>query len=82
LHASGHGTPPASFSTTGGPAAEVQLTGTSILNADFCVKTTNDATGRIVVPKALRDRSALAPGSEIEVAAHRRVSRGALPKYR
>ena len=35
----------------------------------FGMKTTIDAAGRIVVPKALRDRLALAPGSEIELEA-------------
>lgn len=31
------------------------------------MKTTIDGAGRIVVPKALRDRLALLPGSEIEI---------------
>lgn len=35
----------------------------------FGMKTTIDAAGRVVVPKALRDRLALTPGSEIEVEA-------------
>lgn len=33
------------------------------------MKTTIDRAGRIVVPKALRDRLALAPGAEIEIEA-------------
>lgn len=33
------------------------------------MKTTIDAAGRVVVPKALRDRLALVPGSEIELEA-------------
>jgi AbrB family looped-hinge helix DNA binding protein len=39
------------------------------LKYHFGMKTTIDAAGRIVVPKALRDRLALAPGSEIELEA-------------
>jgi AbrB family looped-hinge helix DNA binding protein len=35
----------------------------------FGMKTTIDAAGRVVVPKAIRDRLALAPGSEIEIEA-------------
>ncbi|MFM8413768.1 MAG: AbrB/MazE/SpoVT family DNA-binding domain-containing protein [Planctomycetota bacterium] len=33
------------------------------------MKTTIDAAGRVVVPKALRERLSLAPGSEIELEA-------------
>jgi AbrB family looped-hinge helix DNA binding protein len=45
------------------------LTQATISEYHFGMKTTIDAAGRIVVPKALRDRLALAPGSEIEIEA-------------
>lgn len=36
-------------------------------NYHYAMKTTIDGAGRIVVPKALRDRLALAAGSEVEI---------------
>lgn len=42
---------------------------TPIFEYHFGMKTTIDAAGRVVVPKALRDRLALAPGTEIEIEA-------------
>jgi AbrB family looped-hinge helix DNA binding protein len=45
------------------------LTRRPIPEYHFGMKTTIDSAGRVVVPKALRDRLALTPGSEIEVEA-------------
>ena len=55
--------------------AEVPLTGLSLFGVaiqcqmqyHFGMKTTIDSAGRLVVPKPLRERFHLAPGSELEI---------------